>query len=151
MRLRGAYLSMHRCFESHFLSLGATADQYVVLTTLLEEDGIIQQELVRRVYSDPNTITGMLGRLEKRGLIRRVTSNGDGRARCVFLTARGARLQRKLDESAKSLQDRLRASVNPDQTERLLKNLEAVGAAMVPTEAGAGRTRPTGRAKATGG
>lgn len=141
MRLRGAYLSMHRRFENQFLALGATADQFVVLTTLLEEDGIIQQELVRRVHSDPNTITGMLGRLEKRGLIRRVTPNGDGRTRCVFLTAKGARLQRKLDESAKTLHDRLRSSVNPDQMERLLKNLQAVAQAMAPEEAGAGRTR----------
>ncbi|MGH9673263.1 MAG: MarR family winged helix-turn-helix transcriptional regulator [Bryobacteraceae bacterium] len=141
MRLRGAYLSMHRRFEAHLLALGATADQYVLLTTLLEEDEIIQQELVRRLYSDPNTITGMLGRLEKRGLIRRETRNGDGRARRVFLSAKGSRLQRKLDEGAKHLHDLLRGSVKPDQMELVLKNLEAVALAMAPKETCTGQTR----------
>ena len=115
MRLRGAYLSMHRCFDARFTRLGATADQYVILTMLAEEDGIIQQELMRRVFSDPNTVSAMLGRLEKRGLIRRRAHDGDGRARCVYLTAKGRRLQRQLDESAKALHERLFRSGDPRQ------------------------------------
>ena len=107
MRLRAAYLTMHRTFNSHFAQFGATADQYVLLRLLSEEDGIAQQELGRRMCSDANTVTAMLALLEKKGLVRRQAHARDGRARCVHLTAKGERLFRKLDDSAEGLHTRL--------------------------------------------
>ena len=101
MKLRGAYLSMHRTFQAHFARFGITADQFVVLSLLAAEDGLIQRELVRRTSSDANTITALLRLLERDGLIRRVRHENDGRARCVFLTERGRQLQRKLERSGR--------------------------------------------------
>ena len=66
MNLRAAYLSMHRQTNAHLARFGVTADQFVCLLILAEEDGIIQQELVKRATSDPNTIRAMLVLLEKR-------------------------------------------------------------------------------------
>ena len=37
MKLRCAYLTMHRTFDAHFARLGATADQFVFLKALAEE------------------------------------------------------------------------------------------------------------------
>jgi DNA-binding MarR family transcriptional regulator len=143
MLLRAAYLSMHRSFEGHFTQLKATADQFVLLTMLAEESGIIQQELARRICSDPNTITAMLSRLEKRGLIERRAHEGDGRARCVHLTAKGRRFQHKLDNSASVLHERLARAIAPDQLEAVLKGLAQIASAMVPVT---NRRRKSGRA-----
>ena len=91
MLLRRAYLTTHRAFDSLFVRRGMTADQFVLLMTLSEEEGINQRELARKISSDPNTITAMLRLLEGRGYLRRKDRPGDGRARSVYLTAAGRR------------------------------------------------------------
>ena len=48
-----------------------TADQFVLLSALADADGVTQQELVRRVSSDPNTVRAMLlGRLRRNAAYR---------------------------------------------------------------------------------
>ena len=64
MRLRGAYLATHRHLQRVCAELDCTADQFVVLTVLAEQDGVMQKEVVRQSYSDSNTITALLRRLE---------------------------------------------------------------------------------------
>ena len=132
MRLRRAYLSMHRTYNAHFAQYGATADQFVILTLLAEKDGIPQQELVRTACSDPNTITVMLRLLEKRGLIRRTSHSRDGRARCVYITPKGRTLQRKLDTGAEALHARLRRAVPAGDAGRALEHLQNIAQAMAP-------------------
>jgi DNA-binding MarR family transcriptional regulator len=96
MRLRGAYLTFHRMANAHFEQFGVTADQFVVLTLLAEEDGVTQRDLVEQAFSDANTIGEMLTRLEKKQFVRRERHPKDGRARCVFLTPRGRKMQKRL-------------------------------------------------------
>lgn len=96
MLMRGAYLSFHRRAQAHFGKRGVTADQYVILAVLAEEDDLTQKELARRTYSDANTVTAMLKRLEEKGLVDRKACNEDGRARRVHLTRRGRALERSL-------------------------------------------------------
>lgn len=103
MCLRAAYLTMHRQFQRLFRAHGATADQFVLLSLLSEEDGVTQKEVVRRSFSDANTITAMLRRLEQRGLIERRPHEHDGRAITVHLSVEGRDLQRRLVEVSRSL------------------------------------------------
>src|SRR4030095_12685834 len=56
MALRAAYWAMHRRADALFGRHGVTADQFVLLSFLNEEDGISQQELVRRATHDANTV-----------------------------------------------------------------------------------------------
>lgn len=121
---------MHRSYDSHFGRYGSTSDQFVLLTVLAEESGLIQQELARRVSSDANTIAAMLNRLEARGLVERKPHDVDGRARCVHITVKGRRLQHKLYESARLLNDRLDGSIAPEQLEVVLNALQRIAGAM---------------------
>jgi DNA-binding MarR family transcriptional regulator len=130
MRMRGAYSSMHRRFNAHFLQFGATADQFVLLTLLAEQDGITQQELVRRVYSDANTVTAMLALLERQKLIRRTRDDDDLRVRLVHLTAKGRSFQERLDRSAEGLHRRLRNALPAPQGRGLLKALQRIAEVM---------------------
>ncbi|MCI0624242.1 MAG: MarR family transcriptional regulator [Acidobacteria bacterium] len=134
MRLRGAYLSMHRCFNAHWVQFGSTADQYVVLTVLSEEDGITQQELVRRIYSDQNTVAAMLLLLEKRGLIKRRDHPADGRVWCIYLTPKGRRLQKQLDGGAECLHQQLREALLPEEKDAVLNSLKQIAEAMAPPD-----------------
>src|ERR671925_2009408 len=94
--LRAAYLALHRQTDDCFARDGVTADQFVLLSALADADAVTQQELVRRVSSDPSTVRAMLLLLEDRGLVARGRDPADGRARCVTLTAKGRQVFRKL-------------------------------------------------------
>jgi len=93
MGLRAAYLTMHRRANAEFARLGLTADQFVILTALAEADAVTQKELARRTASDANTMSELLGRLERRGLVARKRDASDGRSRRVSLTASGRELR----------------------------------------------------------
>src|SRR5262245_21149562 len=100
MRLRKAYLSFHRRAKAVVLNAGVTADQVVLLSVLVREPGITQITIVERTASDPNTVAAILRLLEGRGLVRREAHARDRRARCVFLTAEGRRVQRRAAREA---------------------------------------------------
>src|SRR5438046_9920715 len=87
--LRAAYVALHRQTNDCFAKDGVTADQFVLLSALADADAVTQQELVRRVGSDANTVRAMLLLLEGRGLVARERHPADGRARCVTLTGKG--------------------------------------------------------------
>jgi DNA-binding MarR family transcriptional regulator len=103
MWLRKAYLSFHRRANARMLKHGVTADQFVLLSVLAREEGITQITIVERTASDPNTVTAILGLLERRGLVRREAHSHDRRARCVFMTAEGRRVQRRAAKEAAPL------------------------------------------------
>lgn len=58
--LRAAYLTLHRQTNDCFATDGVTADQFVLLSALADKDGVTQQDLVRRVSSDPSTVRTIL-------------------------------------------------------------------------------------------
>jgi DNA-binding MarR family transcriptional regulator len=119
MRLRSAYLTFHRRANAHFEQFGVTADQFVVLTLLAEEDGVTQRDLVAQAFSDANTIGEMLARLEKKQFVRRERHPRDGRARCVFLTPRGRRKQKQLWDSWEGHLQEVDNAFRPEQLEAL--------------------------------
>ena len=84
MALRAAYWAMHRQTQARLARCGVTADQFVLLALLAEQDGITQQELVRRASSDANTVRAMLVLMESRGLVTRKGHPTDGRAAASF-------------------------------------------------------------------
>jgi DNA-binding MarR family transcriptional regulator len=126
MRLRGAYLTFHRFANAHFEQFGATADQFVILTLLAEEEGITQSEVVGRAFSDPNTVGEMLARLEKKGLVRRERHPRDGRARCVYLTPQGRKVQRQLWDSWEGYLGEVDSAFRPEELEDLKGGLGRV-------------------------
>ncbi|MGE5611867.1 MAG: MarR family winged helix-turn-helix transcriptional regulator [Bacillota bacterium] len=123
MSLRAAYLAMHRASNAPLAGEGVTADQFVALAVLAQEDGITQQALVRRTSSDPNTIRAMLVLLERRGLVARKRHPSDGRARSVVLTEKGRRTYAKLRTKSQAVRERLVGLFRPDEARMLIEFL----------------------------
>lgn len=67
------------------LSIG----QPKVLEYLFTHDGAIQKTIAQACQIEPATVTSLLIRMEKRGLIERKYKNGDKRYLCVYLTEEG--------------------------------------------------------------
>jgi DNA-binding MarR family transcriptional regulator len=60
-----------------------------VLFTLWREDGLKVVELGRRAGLEPSTMTGLLDRMERDGLLARAADPGDRRAHRIHLTENG--------------------------------------------------------------
>jgi DNA-binding MarR family transcriptional regulator len=138
--LRAAYLALHRQTNDCFAKDGVTADQFVLLSALADADAVTQQELVRRVGSDPNTVRAMLLLLEGRGLVVRERHPSDGRARCVTLTAKGRQVFKKLLTKSEPLRARLLAAFRPDEVNALLELLHRVAEVVAPPASNGNRT-----------
>ena len=141
--LRAAYLALHRQTNDCFAKDGVTADQFVLLAALAEIDAVTQQDLVRRVGSDPNTVRAMLLLLEGRGLVARERHPTDGRARCVTLTVKGRQVFKKLWTKSEPLRGRLLGAFRPDEVTALLELLHRVAEVMAPTASNGSRTTKT--------
>jgi DNA-binding MarR family transcriptional regulator len=137
--LRAAYLALHRQTNDCFVKDGVTADQFVLLASLADADAVTQQELVRRVGSDPNTVRAMLLLLEGRGLVARERHPADGRARSVSLTARGRKIFTKLLAKSEPLRVRLLTALRPGEATALVELLHRVAEAMAPPPSDGGR------------
>ena len=134
MGLRTAYWAMHRRTDACFARYGVTANQFVLLALLAEDDGITQQQLVRRASSDPNTIRAMLVLLETRGLVSRERNPNDRRAHNVTLTRKGRQTYNMLLEKSEPLRKQLLAVFQPEQADAFVRSLNQISDAMERVE-----------------
>lgn len=80
---------MKRRFEEQASMHGITLPQWRTLAQITAHEGITQIALANALDIDPMTISGVLDRLDKRGLIERYPDPTDSRARLARPTAAG--------------------------------------------------------------
>src|SRR5688572_30600693 len=131
--LRRAWYSLNQTFRKRIAHLEITPDQYSILRWLHEGDprGLTQQSLTDLMASDPNTITSILHRMEKAGLISRHAHETDRRARRVRLEEKGEKVFRIAIDLAKSLQVQILEALPVSRRQSFLRDLEKVADACV--------------------
>lgn len=82
-------------YYPHLEPLGITYPQYLVLLVLWEKDKQPVCDIAKRLYLDTNTVTPLLQRMEKAGLIIRTKGKKDTRQRIVTLTKNGKDLRER--------------------------------------------------------
>jgi DNA-binding MarR family transcriptional regulator len=142
MWLRKAYLAFHRRVNAWMLIHGITADQYVVLRVVAREPGITQIKIVQRTASDPNTVAAIVRLLERRGLLRREAHSRDGRARCVYLTPTGRRMEQRSFGSSEPLRAALKDCQGEHDNDENLEFLKRVHQAFSAPQSEANGRRP---------
>ena len=75
---------------------GLTYPQYLVLLVLWEKDAQPVNDIAKRLYLETNTVTPLLQRMEKEGILTRAKGKKDGRQMIVSLTKKGKDLQEEL-------------------------------------------------------
>jgi MarR family transcriptional regulator, transcriptional regulator for hemolysin len=83
---------LRRRFEQLAREHELTLPQWRILGELHRRDGISQKALADAMDADAMTVSGILDRLEKRGLLVRTVDPADSRAKLAKLTAEGAAL-----------------------------------------------------------
>ncbi len=87
--------SLTRLYRPLLNQLGITYPQYLVLMVLWEDKKQSVSSLGDRLLLDSGTLTPLLKRMEKNGLVERIRSREDERKVFVQLTDKGEKLKKK--------------------------------------------------------
>ncbi len=93
--LYSANQAMQRATRPAFSELGITYPQYLVLVTLWEQDGQAVNEIGRTLLLESSTLTPIIKKLERMGLVSRERDREDERKVRVTLTREGRAMEEK--------------------------------------------------------
>ena len=89
---------LNKVTKESIASYGLTTSQFFMLIALYEENGILISKLAEKVALDRATLTGLVDRLERDGLVKRTNDPNDRRAIKVYLTDKAEELRHDLLE-----------------------------------------------------
>jgi DNA-binding MarR family transcriptional regulator len=145
--LRRAWYGLNQTFRRRIADAGVTPDQFTILRWLGEHpEGLTQRALADLMASDPNTITAILTRMQKAGLVERRAHSDDARCNLILLKDKGRTLHAKIQPLASGLQEQLLAAVPVAKQAEFLKQLESVCAALDAEDAAQPARKPRRKA-----
>ena len=93
--LYAASIAVNRTYKPMLDALGLTYPQYLVLSTLWEQDGLGVSAIADRLSLEPSTITPLVKRLESAGFLTRERNPKDERQVIIRLTDKSRPLYEK--------------------------------------------------------
>ncbi len=95
-RLYTASRLISQAYHPLLSEYGLTYPQYLVLLVLWEKDAQPVNDIAKRLFLETNTVTPLLQRMEKEGILTRSRGKKDARQMIVNLTEAGKGLREKL-------------------------------------------------------
>jgi DNA-binding MarR family transcriptional regulator len=147
-----AYLAFYRVGSRHIHSLGLTPGQFDVIAELEGTEGLTCAQLSEHTLTTKGTLTGVLDRLEHRGLVERGQVGGDRRVTRVQLTPKGMDLfQRIFPAHAEYMRPFFSRALNASEVQvakRLLRRVrDSFESMIVSPERERPQIQPTGEKK----
>src|SRR3569833_4531631 len=112
-----------RRFEDEARTHNVTLPQWRALIEIFKNEGISQVSLAGCIDTDPMTLSGILDRLEKRGLVERYPDPNDSRATLARLTDEGASLVRTARQVGRELNENALSGLSQAERDRLASGL----------------------------
>lgn len=82
---------LHRNFRQEGIDI--SPEQWTILLSLWEKDGITQQDLCNATFKDKPSMTRLIDNMEKQHLVVRISDKKDKRTNLVYLTKTGRELE----------------------------------------------------------
>ena len=92
-RLYTAARLVSQAYTPMLTEMGITYPQYLVLMVLWESDNQPVNDIARRLMLETNTVTPLLQRMEKLGILSRTKGERDKRQQIVSLTQKGREME----------------------------------------------------------
>ena len=115
-----------RRFEDEARIHGVTLPQWRALVEIFKNEGISQVSLAGAIDTDPMTMSGILDRLEKRGLIERFADPNDSRAKVARMTAEGSELVSTARNVGRELYENALAGLSAAERDELAAGLVCI-------------------------
>jgi DNA-binding MarR family transcriptional regulator len=116
-------------------NLNITTAQLLFLRVLYSHDGLSAGEIGKRIFIRPGTITGIVDRLEAKGLVTRVRATLDRRVVHIHITGAGRRM---VEAAPMPIQSRLAANLkrlSSGEVENITRTLDRLIELMQAEEA----------------
>ena len=84
---------LHRNFRQNEIDI--SPEQWTILLSLWEKDGVTQQELCNATFKDKPSMTRLIDNMEKQHLVVRISDKKDKRTNLIYLTKTGRDLENK--------------------------------------------------------
>ncbi|MCD7746592.1 MAG: MarR family transcriptional regulator [Lachnospiraceae bacterium] len=105
---------------------GLLRGQPHILEYLATNDGCSQTEICEAWDLDKSTVSGLVERMERDGLIRVEREEDDRRRKKLFLTSKGARLGKQMDEYMKQLDTTAFEGISEEEQEQFMRVLSRI-------------------------
>ena len=126
-RLYTATRLLTQAYHSLLSEQGLTYPQYLVLLVLWEKDAQPVNDIAKRLFLETNTVTPLLQRMEKEGILIRAKGEKDARQTIVSLTRKGKDLQKKLADVPATMGKAVMCdSVTPETSPDLFRMLDGI-------------------------
>jgi MarR family transcriptional regulator, organic hydroperoxide resistance regulator len=110
---------LSRKFQEQLEPFGLTPCHWIVLCCLWEEDGLPTSIVGERVQQVGGTLTGVLDRMEAKGLVYRHRDDRDRRIWRIWLTPAGLELEAHLPSIAQTVTEQALLGMNSQQRQQL--------------------------------
>lgn len=124
--LTNAQNTVFTYFKRELACLDVTPIQYATLKCLWEEDGQMPSQLAETLNLDSSTVTGILGRLEDKGLINRSFRMDDRRKVIVHLTEAGKSLETPVNDIITRLNREVTEGLSEEQMDVFRHHLKVI-------------------------
>jgi len=112
------YQAFYAYDEAHIRQLGLTLPQFDVIATLGNTSGMIMSQLAEKTLVTKGTLTGIVDRLEQKGLVRREVPPENRRCFIIVLTEKGQQLFEEIfPKHIDYLKERLKSLSNKEMEE----------------------------------
>lgn len=120
------YHNSARLIAQRTQALGLLSGQPKILECLRESDGRTPKEMGQKCALDKSTITSLLSKMERQGLIRRETQAADKRSVRIYLTEEGKTKAEQVEAICLEVDRRMLEGFSPENQEKLLGSLRSV-------------------------
>lgn len=117
---------MRRRFEDEASVHGFTLPQWRALAEIYRNEGIAQVSLAAALDTDQMTVSGIVSRLEKRGLIERYADPNDSRAKLAKLTPAGVTLVTNAKNVGRALYENALDGLSPADRDAMAAKLRLI-------------------------
>jgi len=115
--------------------LGLTITQIRILFLLRRLQGPTARQLAQELEVSPSTLTRIMDRLEKHGLVRRVTDCQDRRQVRHLLTPKGQRMLSRLEQTGRARFGQLLSRLSPQELAQVVEALRILYRSSLQEEA----------------
>ena len=118
--------AVHNYFKRELQQYDITPSQYALLQCLHAQDGLTPSQLAQALRLDTSSITGVLSRLEKKGLIDRVYNQEDRRSVSIHLRDEGNALWAQVDRVIDAANEKITRGLDAEHYAQVLAALEII-------------------------
>ncbi len=121
-----------RQFQEKIEPYGLTPFHWVVLCCLWEQDGLATSDIGDRLCQVGGTLTGVIDRMEERGLVRRERDQRDRRIWRIWLTEDGRQLEEVLPPLAIEINEKTLHGLSEIERQQLSQWIDVMIANLSP-------------------